>query len=266
MLPLKDYPFAARPMIVAHRGDTSFGAAGNSVEAIVSALISGADMIEVDVQWSADEEFVCYHDEGHPSMPEPIYLSTFRELKAHGVASLVEILTLGKGKIYFNLEIKEYSARDPRRFMHALIHLLTELGLDAEVLLSSFRPDYLREAGWTIPTCIIHPDEAMRELFTFRAYSEPIVLDRPLASYLPFELMEISHATGYACQIFELTPDALADIEKRNIFLGVYTITSELEFDEAVARGARALVCENPRGFAGLRNKRFPAMETMPRA
>src|SRR5579872_4530176 len=265
MIPLKDYPFAARPMIVAHRGDTSFGAAGNSAEAFASALISGADMIEVDVQWSADEEFVCYHDEGHPAMPEPLYRSAYRELKAQGVASLVEILTLGKGKTYFNLEIKEYSARDPKGFMHSLVQLLTELGVGEHVLLSSFRPDYLREAGWTIPTCIIHPDEAMRELFTFRSYGEPIVLDRPLANYLPSELMEISSATGYACHVSELTPDALADIEKRNIFLGVYTITTELEFDEAVARGARALVCERPRAFAALRNRRFPSLETMPR-
>ncbi|HEX5315170.1 MAG TPA: glycerophosphodiester phosphodiesterase [Candidatus Kapabacteria bacterium] len=265
MTPLKDYPFAARPMIVAHRGDTSFGAAGNTLEAFDSALISGADMIEVDVQWSADEEFVCYHDERHPAMPEPIYRSTVSELKAQGVALLVEVLTLGKNKTYFNLEIKEYSARDPKRFMHALVRLLTELGLDGDVLLSSFRPDYLREAGWTIPTCIIHPDEEMRELFTFRAYGEPIVLDRPLASYLPSELMKISNSTGYACQLSELTPDALADIQRRNIFLGVYTIATELEFDQAVARGARALVCENPREFAALRNRRFPALETMPR-
>jgi glycerophosphoryl diester phosphodiesterase len=265
MIPLKDYPFAARPMIVAHRGDTSLGAVENSLEAMASALISGADMVEVDVQWSADEEFVCYHDETHSAMPEPIFLSTLRELKRHGVASLAEILTLGKNKTYFNLEVKEYSARDPKRFMHALVRLLTQLGLDGDVLISSFRPDFLREAGWTIPTCIIHPDEAMRELFTFHAYGEPIVLDRPLASYLPSELMEISSATGYACQLSELTPDALADIQKRNIFLGVYTIVTELEFDQAIARGARALVCESPREFATLRNARFPAWETMPR-
>ncbi len=259
MIPLKDYPFAARPMIVAHRGDTSLGAAGNSIEAFASALISGADMIEVDVQWSADEEFVCFHDESHPDLGA-VSAATFRELTRAGVASLVEVLTLGKDKTYFNLEIKEYSARDPKAFMHALVRLLAELGLDEYVLLSSFRPDFIREAGWTIPTCIIHPDEAMRELFTFRAYGEPIVLVRPLASYLPSELMEIARATGYACHISELTPDALADIEKRNIFLGVYTITSELEFDEAVTRGARALVCEHPREFAALRNARFPSI------
>ncbi len=258
MLPLKEYPFAARPMIVAHRGDTSFGAAGNSLDAIASALVSGADMVEVDVQWSADEEFVCYHDELHSGLQGPVWQSTFRELKGNGVASLVEVLSLGKDKSYFNLEIKEYSARDPKRFMHALVQLLTDLRLDEDVLFSSFRPDYLREAGWTIPTCIIHPDEAMRDLFTFRAYNDPIVLERPLESYLPSELMEIARATGYACQISELTPEALRDVQQHNIFLGVYPIQTELEFDQAVARGARALVCEQPREFAALRNTRFP--------
>jgi glycerophosphoryl diester phosphodiesterase len=264
IFPLKDYPFAARPMIVAHRGDTSLGAKENSIEAVASALVSGAEMVEVDVQWSEDEEFVCYHDESHPAIGTPVHRTDYGKLKGHGVASLAEILLVGKGKLYFNIEIKEYSARDPKRFMHALVNVLTEFGLEGNVLLSSFRPDFLREAGWTIPTCIIHPDEAMRELMTFRAFEEPILFDRPLGSYLPSELMQIAHATGYACQISELTPDSLADIERYNIFLGVYTIRTELEFDEAVARGARVLVCEHPHKFATLRNHRFPAKETVP--
>src|SRR5437016_6201561 len=109
MLPLKDYPFAARPMIIAHRGDTSLGARENSVEAIAAALLSGADMIEIDIQWSADEEFVCWHDESHPLLLQPIHRTEFRDLQAVGVASLVEILDLAKEKVYFNIEVKEYS-------------------------------------------------------------------------------------------------------------------------------------------------------------
>jgi glycerophosphoryl diester phosphodiesterase len=264
MLPLKDYPFAARPMIVAHRGDTSLGAKANSIEAIASALVSGTDMIEVDVQWSSDEKFVCYHDEHLEESGEAISRTSYASLKELGIASLTEVLMAGKGKTYFNIEIKEYSSRDPKLFMHALVQLLTELGLQDDVLLSSFRPDYLREAGWMIPTCIIHPSEAMRELLTFRSFAEPIVFDRPFDRYLPSELMKIAQATGYACQISELTPDRLADIERYNIFLGVYTIQNELEFDQAVARGARILVCEHSHKFAALRNHRFPALETMP--
>ncbi len=263
MFPLKDYPFAARPMIVAHRGDTSLGAKENSIEAVASALVSGADMIEVDVQWSADEEFVCYHDEKHPALGA-IHKADYRKLKEHGIASLTEILTIGKGKSYFNIEIKEYSARDPKEFMRGLIHRITELGMDEYVLFSSFRADFLCEAGWMIPTCIIHPSEAMKNYFALHSYAAPAIFNKPLDIYLPSELMAISLATGYACQISELTPESLADITRHNIFLGVYTITTELEFDQAVARGARILVCEAPHRFAALRNHRFPAIETTP--
>ena len=49
-------------MICAHRGDTSGGFIENSLAAIDAALESGADMIEVDVQMSADEVLVCHHD------------------------------------------------------------------------------------------------------------------------------------------------------------------------------------------------------------
>src|SRR5207253_7933212 len=106
MVPLKDYPFAVRPMIVAHRGDTSLGATENSVEAAAASLITGADMIEVDVQWTADEVYVCWHDESHPNLSSPIHKSLYSDVKAAGVSTLVEILELGKGKTYFNLEIK----------------------------------------------------------------------------------------------------------------------------------------------------------------
>ena len=260
MLPLKDYPFAARPMIVAHRGDTSAGAPENSVEAAAAALISGADMIEVDLQWTLDEEPVCWHDERHPKLRLPVHQTTFRDAVAAHITPLVELLELGKGKIYFNLEIKEYSSRDPKPLMQRLINTLGQLGVIDDILLSSFRPDFIREAGWTIPTCIIHPDEEMRQLFTMRSYAEPIVLTKPLANYLPSELMQIARATGYGCQLSDLTPDGLADIQKHNIFLGVYTITTDLEFDQAVARGARIIVCEHAHHFAALRNHRFPAI------
>jgi len=263
MLPLKDYPFAARPMIVAHRGDTSLGARENSIQAIAAGVLCGADMVEVDVQWSADEEFVCWHDESHP-FKAPIHKTLFKDLQAAGMASLIEIIETTKNKVYLNIEVKEYSSRDPKRFMHRLIELLTELGVADYVLISSFRPDYIREAGWTIPTCIIHPDEEMRLLFTMRAYDKPVVMDRPLGNYLPSEVMEIARATGYGCQLFELTPAAIADIQRHNIFLGIYTVTTEEEFEQAVARGARALVCETPQKFVTLRNKRFPASQTAP--
>jgi glycerophosphoryl diester phosphodiesterase len=143
--------------------------------------------------------------------------------------------------------------------MHRLIELVSELGLRDHVLLSSFRIEYLLEAGWEIPSFVIHADEQMQMFFALRSYSDPVRFEKKLDLYLPSELMAVARTTGYACQLSELSPDALADVRRHNILLGVYTITTEEEFDGAVARGARALVCERPQEFVAIRNRRFPA-------
>ena len=260
MLPsLTEYPFAVRPMIVAHRGDTSLGATENTIEAIAAATISGADMIEVDVQMSKDGVFVCHHDEKLVD-GRRVFDLTLDELQSAGISKLADILDAASGKVYFNLEIKEYSARDPRTFMQQLIALIEQRKLQDNVLFSSFRIDYIREAGWHIPTAIIRPDDAMQQFFNGRSHGTPIEVTKPLAEYLPSELLKLSNATGYACSIAELNPRDLADINRHNIFFSVYTITNDEEFQNAIDKGAQGLVCENPRHFAELRNSLFPAV------
>src|SRR6476469_1967862 len=183
MLPLRDYPFTTRPMIIAHRGDTSRGARENTIEAIEAAIASGADMVEVDVQWSSDHVFVCYHDESAQGMTGEIARTDFAELQKAGIASLEHILRAAQGKLYFNLEVKEYSARDPKSFMQALIALVTKMGVQDHALISSFRMDYLREAGWTVPTVVIHPDDSMQAFFDSRACGKTIAVEKPLTQY-----------------------------------------------------------------------------------
>jgi glycerophosphoryl diester phosphodiesterase len=218
-------------------------------------------MIEVDVQMSADGVFVCHHDEkiGEGADTRQIWEMSEADLRAAGVATLQEIIDAAQGKVYLNLEIKEYSARDPRKFMQQLLALIEQRRMQDEVLFTSFRMDYIREAGWHVPTMIIRPDEQMQQFFDRRAFGAPIKREKPIAEYLPSEWIAISRATGYACSIDELNPRDLADIHKHNIFFSVYTITTEEEFRNAVENGARGLVCENPRFFAELRNSLYPA-------
>lgn len=259
MQPLSEYPFAARPMIVAHRGDTFFGASENSVEAVAAATISGADMIEVDVQMSADGVLVCHHDEKVEGEDRAVWQLSAEELQSRGVATLQEIFDAAQGKVYFNLEVKEYSARDPKRFMRQLIALIEQRKLQDEVLFSSFRMDYLREAGWHIPTMLIRPDDPMLVFFDSRTFGEPIRRDKPVAEYVPSEWIAMARATGYACSIDELSARDLVDIHKHNIFFSVYTITTEEQFRSALENGAMGLVCENPRFFAEMRNDLYPS-------
>lgn len=55
---------ARRPLLIAHRGGTvGPGAPENSLAAIRHAATEGFDMIEVDVQASADDQPVLFHDD-----------------------------------------------------------------------------------------------------------------------------------------------------------------------------------------------------------
>ena len=253
-------------MIVAHRGDTSKGATENSLKAIAEAMETGADMIEIDVQQTADEIFICYHDETLLSTEGKqiaVHKLTLRELVEgnyrdhsgeHFVPTpLLSVLELTRGKIYLNLEIKEYSSRDPKKFVEALRALVDRMGMTLQVLLSSFRIDYIRETPWTLPSCIIQPSEAMLQFFASRS-SLPGSIPSNAASLRPSELMQASRATTYACMLEELDEQRVRDIKSRNLHLSVYTVTTEEEFKQGVQMGAKALVCEQPRKFVKLRD------------
>lgn len=267
--PLNEYPFHLRPMIVAHRGDTSHGAAENSLKAIGEALETGADMIEIDVQHTADEIFVCYHDESllsEDGVAVTLYSLTMEQLvsgayrdhagQTYLPTPLLSVLELTKGKIYLNLEIKEYSARSPRVFVEALRSLIDKMGMTQQVLLSSFRIDYIREAPWTLPSCIIQPSEAMLQFFASRA-AMPDSIPLNAVQLKPSELMQASRATTYACMLEELDDQRVSDIKSRNLHLSVYTVATEEEFRKAVNLGAKAVVCEQPGNFVKLRDSLF---------
>lgn len=271
LVPLQEYPYKVRPMISAHRGDTSRGAPENSLEAIEHGLETGADMIEVDVQWTADEVFVCYHDESVPmadGTSRVLHQLTFRELTdleiqgklAKGVrpAPLLSVLEMTRDKVYLNLEIKEYSRRDPKLFMQALDTLLRKTGMRDYVLFSGFRLDYLKAAAWGVPVIVIQPDSMMMQYFNDRS-TNPIETKQPIETLKPSEVMALCNATAYACHVDELTPERLADIRARNLLVSVYTVTTEEEFDRVLSLGVGGMVCENTAKFVALRNQRFPA-------
>jgi len=274
---LQDYPFASRPMIIAHRGDTSLGAAENSLEAIGAAIISGADMIEIDVQWTKDEVFVCFHDEQiqlSDGSTDAIYNLTLQELRAEvyqdpdqGImhpADLRDVLQQTKGKCYLNIEVKEYTDRDPARFMQELEKVVLDFGMEGHVLFSSFRPDFIANARWSVPTVILQPDARMLRYFASRSIM-PHLFGEDILTLSPKELMNTCNATSYACMLSELTPKRVANIKAHNILLSVYTITSPQEFEQAIEFGAKALVCDMPQKFAELRNHMFPASESFPK-
>ena len=113
----------ATPLIVAHRGDSA-NAPENTLASFRLALANGADGIELDVMFSADQKLVVIHDDtldrttnGHglvgatPSdaIRELDAGSRFGEkFKGEPVPLLDEVFAEFGGKFLINVELKNY--------------------------------------------------------------------------------------------------------------------------------------------------------------
>lgn len=150
-----------RPAVIAHRGD-SVRAPENTLAAIALAIEAGADMVEIDVGFSADGQLVVIHDDtldrttsGHGPV-RALPSAALRELDAGSWFSpafagerlplLAEVLDLVRGRLPINIEIKgESVAAEPREGAKGGIEALAleavlSRGMLGEALFSSFHP------------------------------------------------------------------------------------------------------------------------------
>ncbi len=109
------------PKIVAHRGDMEHFPE-NTLASFQSAIDKGADVIELDVHQTKDNEIVVHHDfylDRHTNGQGFIGDHTLKELKrldagswfdesfsSENIPTLLEVLEIGKGKTRFEIEIK----------------------------------------------------------------------------------------------------------------------------------------------------------------
>lgn len=205
-------------------------------------------MIETDVQMTSDNILVCHHDEQLPN-GKCIWQVSFAELRrdydANEVPTFESLLEITSGNIYLNIEMKEYSARDPKSFIEELVALVRKFGMHEYSLYSSFRIEYIRALPWDAVSTIIHPTTEYLSFFN-RRNAAPITPPKPVEEMLPSELLGFSHAITYACMLEELDEKKIADIKTRNIHLSVYTISDISGFEEARRKGAKAIVTDVP--------------------
>ena len=261
LAPLKDYSFKLKPMICAHRGDTSHGAIENSISAVDAALATGAEMIEMDVQMTSDGVLICHHDDMLEQGDKlPIWQRTYEDLlsqtNADALPRFEEVLRHAAGKAYLNIEMKDYSGYHPSRFVHPLVAMVRQYGMHDCSLYSSFRFDYIRALPWDSLTVIIRPTSDIMAYFNARSIS-PVITPKPIEEMLPSEILQFAHATSYACMLSEISDEFRSDIRKHNIFLSIYTIATIEGFEQAIREGASAIVTDIPRELVAHRNARF---------
>ncbi len=140
---------AKRALCIAHRG-ASAHAPENTLAAIIKAAELGADMVEVDLQASADGVLVIMHESELSHTTDgsgSIYahtLAQLRRLDAGGgerIPTAEEVLACCRDRglgIYFELKIG-YAATE-------IVPLIDRFAMRDRVIVASFRPDWVADA------------------------------------------------------------------------------------------------------------------------
>jgi glycerophosphoryl diester phosphodiesterase len=137
-------------LVIAHRGAwgraSPSDARANTLEAFEAAIALGADMIELDVRRTRDGHLIAFHDARVKAVPTSSL--PYEALRVKGTRSrpplLADVLTLAKGRIALNLEVKEPG------YVEETITLLRPFGLE-RCLVSSFLDDVVIKAKALAP-------------------------------------------------------------------------------------------------------------------
>ncbi len=168
------------PLVIAHRGASAY-APENTLAAFDLAHRQGADMIELDVQISADGVLVVFHDatsERWDGRNRPVAQCSLTDLQALDIGgerlpTLAETLDFARHcGIGLNVEIKVPGIGQRCAAM------LREFGMREQTIISSFLPSALREVrtadpalrcGYLMGTRTYHPATRLREFWPFFA-------------------------------------------------------------------------------------------------
>jgi glycerophosphoryl diester phosphodiesterase len=189
------------PLIMGHRGLTE-RAVENSRESVEKAIEHGLAGIEVDIQPTADHEWVCFHDSNLLRLTGlnrqlatvnsgEIKTMTFKSAdhsnkNAHYGKAIFyeELLDLGKDTLLLNIEIKGHFWRK-KNLIEKLIKPLRNKGMVDQVIFSSFSPWTLLRLGQIardlrLGVLLRDPDKMSTPLWSLRLI-KPYSIHPPLS-------------------------------------------------------------------------------------
>jgi len=229
--------------VIAHRG-FSAQAPENTLVAVRRAIAVGADMVEVDVTVTADGHVICLHDEaldrttnGHgPASALP--LSTVAALDAGSwfgprfagepVPTLAAVLTLAKGHILVNVEIKPEAAE--RHVVPKVAELIRDHGMLDNVIVSSFSPEALRHMK------LVDPEVVTVSLLNDRLHEG---LD-------PLEVVQEVGSRGLNLSKDRVTPQLVERCHRHGLPVGVYTVNSRRQMRRLIRMGVHSIFTDHP--------------------
>src|SRR5215475_12463949 len=223
------------PLVIAHRGASAYEPE-NTLRAFDLAIHQGAQMIELDLQVTCDNQVVVIHD---PTLNHTTNLTgrvdrlTLAEVKradagkGERVPTLDETLDLTLGKVRLYLEIK-----DPRAALPTL-RIIRERRCQSQVMLASFDIELI------LGNASFHPMVRWREAFPWLA------------------LRRVNHQV--LCMRVELCYRYLAARARANgKKLYVWTADAEKQFARMLSIGVDGIVTNTPDRLVSYLKRRRP--------
>jgi glycerophosphoryl diester phosphodiesterase len=224
-----------RTQVTAHRG-FSHVAPENTLPAFQAAIDSGADYIELDVQLTADDQLVVFHDElldrttnGHGMLKNFTY-EQIQQLSAGSwfgkdgefddvkIPLFTEVLDLVGNDIMLNIEIKR--SGEPKKTAERVVELVKEYGIANSCYITSFSYDALKKVKQLDPKI---KTGYIANLSTATSYSRLPYIDAVSMNYLFVNQSVVNSAHHNGKRIFVWTVDRQSEVQQM-MALGVDNI------------------------------------------
>ncbi len=250
MPPSKKLPYflgsSESPVVIAHRGHSE-EAPENSLAAFHKAIEAKADMIELDVRLSSDNEFVVFHDKklNRTSNGRGL-LKRFsareltgldngswfsRKFSRERIPLLRDVLPLTKQGIMINIEIKpDVTSLSELSVEEEIVRVVSKFKATHRVMFSSFN-HFMMKAIKRIDDSIVTG-----------------ILYNPIADFRhsPSQLAARAHADIFICSKYQLNSDVMHDAHKNDCRVYVYGVKAERDVERMVRLGVDGIIADNP--------------------
>jgi len=204
-----------RPLLVGHRGAMDI-APENTMSAFRAGLAGGADILELDVQLTADKQVMVFHDTDL-SLKTPVsgqiadfkadYLHTLDvgryfnvDLAGERIPFLAEVLAWAKGRIPLMIELKHTPPHFNPELDLCTVALIEKYDMVNEVVVTSFDQFALRRVKRLNPeisTSLIYVGRFCNPLDLITHFEVDAL--SPSTDFMSQEEVKLIQAAGYAC-------------------------------------------------------------------
>ena len=234
------------PVVIAHRGHSE-EAPENSMAAFHKAIEAKADMIELDVRLSSDNEFVVFHDNklnrtsdgrgllkkfSARELAELDNGSWFsRKFSRERIPLLRDVLPLTKHGIMINIEIKpDVASVSELSVEEEIVRVVSKFKATHRVMFSSFNHFMMKAIKRTDDSIVTG------------------ILYNPIADFRhsPSQLAARAHADVFICSKYQLNSDVMHDAHKNDCRVYGYGVKSERDVERMVRLGVDGIIADNP--------------------